>query len=156
MSSSTLGGGEAYLEDGWRLGARITINPYRFCGHEVGYMYTRANMNYQGVSIGEAVHQGFYNFLVYVTPEGSKVRPFFTGGAQFSTFPFPGYSIQSGGSQTKFGVNYGGGIKTRLNEKWLIRIDYRQYASPKPDFFVTETTGWLRMNEVSVGFAFTM
>ena len=33
----------------------------------------------------------------------------------------------------KFGVNYGGGVKVRVTDKWLMRLDFRQYTSPKPD-----------------------
>ncbi len=41
---------------------------------------------------GMATHQGFYDFLVYATPEGSKIRPFIAAGAQFSNFVPPGSS----------------------------------------------------------------
>ena len=58
------------------------------------------------------IHQGMYNFLPYATPKGSKIRPFATGGVHFSTFYPPGASVFQGNGVTKFGYNYGAGVKT--------------------------------------------
>src|SRR5947209_13622212 len=38
----------------------------------------------------------------------------------------------SGGGSTKFGYNYGAGVKVRVLEIFGVRVDYRQYATPKP------------------------
>jgi opacity protein-like surface antigen len=146
----------AKLSNGFRLGFRVTLNPYRFFGHEVGYAYNRTNLNIGGTLYGMGTHQGFYDFLVYATPEGSKVRPFAAAGAQFSNFVPPGSSAAQGGGSTKFGLNYGFGVKAKVAEKWLIRADFRQYASPKPDWFIDQPKGWLRINEISLGFAYTL
>ena len=78
-----------------------------------------------------AIHQGFYNMLVYATPEGSRFRPFATGGGHFSNF-VPPCSAQYGQGSNKFGVNYGGGLKVRVSDKFLVRADYRQYLTGKP------------------------
>ena len=141
------------LADGFRLGFRITLNTYRFFGHEVGYAYNRTQLKIENVEdFGMAIHQGFYNFLAYALPEGAPVRPFATAGAHFANFVPPGASATSGGGDTNFGLNYGGGIKARLGPKFIIRFDVRQYHTPKPDFFVQAPTGWLRQTEVSAGF----
>jgi opacity protein-like surface antigen len=148
---------EIKIKDGWRFGARITLNSHRFFGHEAGYNYVRASWDYVGQNVGTAAHQGFYDFLAYFTPEGSKVRPFVAGGAQFTNFMYPGYSVSSGGGGSmKFGLNYGLGVKTRVTDQWLVRLDYRQYASPKPDFFTAAPSGWLSMHEISMGVSFTL
>ena len=102
-----------------------------------------------------AIHQGFYNFLLYLTKEGSKVRPFATGGAQFSNFVPPGASVTSGQGSNKFGANYGGGLKVRVSEKFLIRFDVRQYIMGKP-FGLYNASGALRLNEYSIGFSFVI
>ncbi len=148
----------AKLNNGFRMGFRVTLNPKRFFGVEVGYGYNRTNLNYGGTMYGMATHQGFGDFLVYATPEGSRIRPFIAAGPQFSNFVPPGSSASQGGGSTKLGVNYGFGVKVKVAEKWLVRGDFRQYATPKPDFLHTLAApqGWLRINEISVGFAYTL
>ncbi|MGQ9632768.1 MAG: outer membrane beta-barrel protein [Bryobacteraceae bacterium] len=148
----------ADLMSGWRLNFRLGINPYSHFGYEAGYSYVRSNLDYAGQEVKAAAHQGTFAMLAYLTPEGTRVRPFFAGGAQFSTFPYPGYSVSQGANETKFGINYGTGIKAKVTDRWLIRLDFRQYLSPKPDFGLApqKPEGWLRMNEISMGFSFYM
>jgi opacity protein-like surface antigen len=142
------------LRDGFRFGFRMTLNNWRFFGHEVGYAYNRTQLRVNGTppqDFGTAIHQGFYNFLVYAMPEGSKVRPFAAGGGHFSSFQFPGYSVTQGGGSTKFGFNYGGGLKVRAGEKFIVRFDLRQYQTGKPFDFPMQS-GLLRQTEISAGF----
>src|SRR5205807_1822250 len=77
---------------------------------------------------GLPAHQGFYDFLAYATPEGSHVRPFACGGVQFTSFSQAG----SSGRETKYGVNFGGGLKFKVKENWGFRMDVRQYNMSKP------------------------
>ena len=149
------------LSNGWRFGFRMTINTKSHFGHEAGYNYVRPNWNYSGATYGTAAHQGFYDFLAYATPQGSKVRPFVAGGVGFTNFILPGSSVSQGGGKMKFGLNYGGGVKVKITDKWLMRMDFRQYASPKPDFadfgvVLPPPQGWIKMNEVSLGVAFCL
>jgi hypothetical protein len=88
---------EVKLKDGFRFGFRITLNNWRFLGHEFGYGYNRSQLTLPDGDRGMAIHQGFYNLLAYALPEGSKIRPFVTGGAHFSNFVPPGRSATSGG-----------------------------------------------------------
>ncbi len=157
FNSASAGQNDVKLNDGFRLGFRMTFNNSNLFGHEVGYAYSRTALNdTQGqTESGTSIHQGFYDFLLYGTKEGSRVRPFAAGGAQFSNFVYPGYSVSSGGGQTKFGFNYGGGVKVKLTPMFLIRFDLRNYASPKP-FDLPGASGWLNQREVSMGFSFTM
>src|SRR3989442_12178350 len=82
------------MVNGFRITARLTLNTKRFIGHEFGYGYSRSKLGIVGSSeqVGTPIHQGFYDFLVYATPEGSRIRPFAAGGGQFSTFVPPGAS----------------------------------------------------------------
>jgi opacity protein-like surface antigen len=142
------------LGDGFRLAIRFTINSYRFFGHEFGYGYAHTSATIVGNgSVGMPVQSGFYDFLVYATPEGARVRPFVCGGAGFNSYFPPGSSVYYGNQATKFGINYGGGIKARLKGPWGVRFDFRQYANGKPDIFQTSVgpSGWLRQTEVSGG-----
>jgi len=146
------------LKDGWRFGFRVTLNNGLFTGHEAFYGYNRTTLRSQAqttVEQGMAIHQGGYNFLFYPVPEGSPVRPFVTGGAHFSNFVPPGSSATSGGGDTKFGVNYGAGIKIRISPMFLIRLDVRDYLQGKP-FDIPGQSGRLHLLEVSAGFSLAL
>ncbi|HOK46472.1 MAG TPA: outer membrane beta-barrel protein [Bryobacteraceae bacterium] len=137
----------------FRLGVRLTFNNPGHFGHEVGYAYNHGNLKIGDIEYGMPVHQGMYNFLVYLLPEGSKIRPFGTGGVHFSTFYPPGASVFYGNGVTKFGYNYGAGLKIRVSESWIARFDYRDYVTGKPDFGLPiRGTGMLHQVEISAGF----
>jgi hypothetical protein len=147
------------LGDGFRLGLRMTFNSGRFTGHEIGYGYSRTNVEIagpEGGEIGMNAHGVFYDFLIYGTPEGTRFRPFACGGAQFNSFFPPGTSVYYGNQVTKFGFNYGGGVKAVISGPWGVRFDIRQYASGKPDLFQTAEgpSGWMRQTEYTAGISF--
>ncbi|MGE5570897.1 MAG: outer membrane beta-barrel protein [Rhodospirillales bacterium] len=136
----------------FRLGVRLTFNTQSHFGHEIGYAYNHGNLKIGPVEYGMPVHQGMYNFLVYALPEGSRLRPFATGGVHFSTFYPPGASVFEGNGVTKFGYNYGAGLKIRVSESWIARFDYRDYVTGKPDFGLPNRNGMLHQIEISAGF----
>lgn len=152
-SASATGAKDDYkLDDGFRFGFRFGFNGDGHFGHEIGYAYNRTHLLLQGVDQGGmAIHQGGYNFLLYANRDTARVRPFATGGGHFSNFVPPGSSATQGGGSTKFGVNYGGGVKFKITPKWALRADIRQYQTPKP-FDLFQKTGWLRQTEISGGF----
>jgi opacity protein-like surface antigen len=157
-SPGTLGGPndpEIEVDGGFRLGFRFTLNTYRFFGHEFGYAYSRSTLKFPegGGDVSVPVHQGLYNFLAYATPEGTRVRPFVTGGGHFSSFFPPGASVYYGNQITKFGFNYGGGIKARVTEVWGVRADFRQYHTGHPFEFPNES-GMLKQTEITFGISF--
>jgi opacity protein-like surface antigen len=168
-------GAQYKMNDGFRLTFRMAINSWRFLGHEVGYSYNHTsiampatasiNTGLPGQAGGTVqtaaqnlsvpIHQGFYDFLAYATPEGMRVRPFACGGVQFSSFFPPGSSASYGNQTTKFGINYGGGLKARVSTNWGVRLDYRQYNTSKPFDFPNQK-GRLVQVEASVGIYFGM
>ena len=139
------------LEDGFRFSFRMTLNNDNRFGHEVQYAYSRTQLNISGVEQGMAIHEGGYNFLYYATKEWTRIRPFATAGIGFANFVPPGSSAASGGGSDKFQVNYGGGVKVHVASIFGVRLDVRQYASPKP-FSLPLAEGWLRQTEISGGF----
>jgi opacity protein-like surface antigen len=140
------------LEDGFRFSFRMDLNNESHFGHEVQYAYSRTKLNVLGSEQGMAIHQGGYNFLLYATHEGSRIRPFATGGVMFANYVPPGSSATSGGGDNKFGFNYGGGVKVRVTSLFGLRLDVRQYTTPKPFSLPYLREGWLRQTEVSAGF----
>ncbi|MEO7649640.1 MAG: outer membrane beta-barrel protein [Bryobacteraceae bacterium] len=145
------------IRDGFHMAARMTLNTKRFVGHEFGYAYNRSHLGLGGARVDDdisvPVHQGFYNFLVYGTPEGSRIRPFAAGGGHFSSFYPPGASVSYGNGITKFGVNYGAGVKVKVTPIFNFRVDIRDYLTPKP-FDLVNRSGPLHQVEVSAGVGF--
>ena len=153
-TASTIDSTPITWKNGFRMAFRFTWNQGKLLSHEVGYGYSRTQLWAQNTEIAPiSAHQGFYDALINATPEGSRVRPFACGGVQFTSFYPPGASVY-GGSITKFGINYGGGIKVKLTSIWGIRADFRQYAMGRPDFGFANTSGWMRLTEITGGFAF--
>jgi opacity protein-like surface antigen len=140
------------LEDGFRFSFRMDLNNDSHFGHEVQYAYSRTKLNSGGVEQGMAIHQGGYNFLLYATPEGKRIRPFATAGVMFANYVPPGSSATQGGGDNKFGFNYGGGVKMRITSLFGVRLDVRQYTTPKPFSLPYLREGWLRQTEISAGF----
>jgi len=157
-SSPTGNKDDVKLDNGFRFGFRIGFNGDTIFGHEFQYAYSHTHLLANGQDLGGmAVHTGGYNFLIYATPEGTRVRPFATGGVMFNNYVPPGSSAAQGGGSTKFGFNYGGGLKVRVGDKWAVRFDLRQYTTPKPNFFnppLFLNDGWIRQTEASAGFGF--
>ncbi len=136
---------------GFRLGGRFNFNQGRFLGHEIGVGYNRTSLAVGPDKSGMSMIQVFYDFLLHALPEGSAVRPFVCGGGGFSSFYPPGTSVSTGGF-TKFGYNYGAGVKFKVSEKYGMRLDLRDYVTGKPFGNFADVRGRLHAIEMSAGF----
>lgn len=152
FSNEDIGGGYS-LDQGFRLGFRLSFNPHDFIGGEVGYAYNRTSLSTGGQGSGMAAHQGFGDLLLHATREGRRVRPFVAGGVNFTNFVPPGQTAQYGQGETKFGINYGGGVKVKVAEHWQVRFDVRQYNTGVPFGL---RSGRMLQNEFSIGVGYIM
>jgi opacity protein-like surface antigen len=145
------------LTNGFRFSLRGDFDTGDHIGYEIGYAYNRTQLQDNTVvprsQSGMAYHQVMFNGMWHFTPEASRIRPFVTGGVGFVNFVQPGASAGSGGGSTKFGFNYGAGIKARVRGPIGFRVDLRQTATPKP-FGLPLASGWFRSTEVSAGVGF--
>src|ERR1700732_1832106 len=109
--AANLQGTQYTIDNGFSLAARMTLNTKKYVGHEFGYAYSRTKLGATGLSGTQALstHQGFYDFLLYGLPEGSRIRPFLAGGGQFTTLVPPGPNAASGQETTSYGGNLGPG-----------------------------------------------
>ena len=141
------------LDDGIRIGARLAMNSWVFLGHELSYAFQRSGLNTgSGDSQGMTIQNFYYNFVAHATPEGAAVRPFVTGGVGFSSFFPPGVGSLSGAGDTKFGYNFGGGLKFRLSPRFGLRFDLRDHVTSKP-FDLPNSSGRLHNLAYSAGFS---
>jgi len=154
ISSKDIGSGYS-LDNGFRLAFRTTVNTGDRLGYEFGYAYNRTQLKASdATSQGMGIHHGFGAVLLYATPQESRIRPFVVGGVHFANFVPPGQTAQYGQGNTKFGINYGGGIKVKITGPWQIRFDIRQYNTGKP--FGLGASGRFLQNEISAGVSYTM
>jgi Outer membrane protein beta-barrel domain len=154
---------KAGYESRFAAGAVLTENITEHIGGELRYMYIAGDSKL--TSGGNDVHMDAqsqvvdYDFLFYATPRGSRFRPFAaagagikrydgTGGAFFPLYP-PVGTFLGRGHQVEGMLSFGGGLKVALNDRWLVRVDFRDYATPLPDkLFVSplgsHVSGWLQ------------
>jgi opacity protein-like surface antigen len=152
LSDDTLGtlpdpAGEVTMGgSGFRFTARADLNHGTFFGHEIGYGFTDSKLDFAlpGAKTNMGIHHGFYALVAHVTPRSTPIRPFVAGGFGFNRFS----TSSELGSSTKWGWNYGAGVKWGLGLLGL-RFDYRVYASGKPFNFID--SGSFRIREISGG-----
>lgn len=153
---------EFSIGNGVRIGARMAFNTRERLGHEVSYAYQHAGLEFQaaGDGVGDSAdlgavksHHYYYNFVAHATTTGSPVRPFVTGGGGFSSYFLPGVSSFSGYGSTKFGYNYGAGVKFNFF-LYGLRLDVRNHVTGKPfGKFLPNVEGKLHNLEISVTFS---
>jgi opacity protein-like surface antigen len=151
------------LGNGIRIGGRMSFDFRGFFAHEIAYSWQRAKLRiatddpisgtFTSGEIGtSSIHNYYYNFVAHATRRDSRIRPFVTGGGGMSSFVPPGYSALSGGGDTKFGYNYGAGVKFLLSDRYGIRLDVRDHVTGKP--FFRDVPGRLHNVETSATFSF--
>ncbi len=123
------------VENELNLGARYQYAFTPHIGLEANFMYSPAQHEFlgpEGAGIGSSdVDAYYYNGnLVYNISPASRIVPYLTGGAGAVTLRVdesdPDTSALSG-SETKFAVNFGGGILFAFNERVGLRFDVRDY-----------------------------
>ena len=149
-SEVTMGSGVMFVP-------RLTLNTGDFISHDLSFAYSRANVqvNLPGTSLFDqstSIGQAMYNMLLHATPDGSKVRPYVAGGGGFVMFYPPGAGLTSGVNTVRPGINYGGGVRVQVNERWHARVDFRQTIAPNPRLFQgQDASGMFRQNQFTVG-----
>lgn len=163
FSGSEQGSSQLYeLDDGIRVGARMSFDFRGYFAHEAVYAWQRGRLKSttddrvnQSLTVREdtsSIHHYYYNFTAHATRRDTRVRPFVTGGVGVSSFIPPGYGSFSGRGETKFGYNYGGGLKFLLSERYGLRFDVRDHVTGKP--FFRDASGRLHNLETSMTFSF--
>lgn len=158
------------LDDGWRISFRFNFNVGDHYGAEVGYAYNHTDLVFNpaaavilggtgvttvgssssSASLGMHMHQGTFDGVYYpFTTDKAKVRPFVVAGVQFDNFVPPGGQSYNG--STKFGANFGGGVKVHVKGMWAVRFDAREYVTGKPSFGFANNSGALWQSEISAG-----
>lgn len=151
--------GEINLDNGIRVGARLAFNPRNRIGHEISYAFQNVGLKQLNRDTDDQgsvkAHNMYYNLVAHATGTGSPVRPFVTGGGGFTSFFLPGQSSFSGTGDTKFGYNYGAGVKFNFF-LYGFRLDVRNHVTGKPFGHLPNVQGTLHNLEISATFSFLL
>ena len=149
------------IDNGVRIGARLAFNNWNRFGYEFAYAWQHGGLSLLGPDVSNqlvredlgsvSIQNVYFNLTAHATGNDSLFRPFVTGGGGFSTFFPPGTSSLSGRGDTKYGFNYGGGLKVRLSDKFGLRFDVRDHVTGKP--FFEDLDGSLHNVEYSATFS---
>jgi opacity protein-like surface antigen len=155
------GGGTSYdIDNGIRIGVRMSFDLKEFFAHELAYAWQRSGLTQtefgegfsESLDLGSmSAHNYYYSLVAHATRQGSVVRPFVSGGGGFTSFVPPGGSALRGGGQTKFGYTYGAGLKFKLSDRYGFRLDVRDHVTSKP--FFQDVPGRLHNVETSGTFS---
>lgn len=162
ITSSSGGSAQAGFAQNFSAGAALDENVSEHIGGELRYTFlygastlhsngTEANMTALSNAIG-------YDFLFYGTPRRSRVRPFFAIGAGIKRYdgtgteyvvqPLSNFALLRTGHQVEAMLSGGGGVKMNLNDRWVLRFDFRDLATPFPGRLFAaapgaKVSGWL-------------
>jgi hypothetical protein len=158
------------FRNGYSNGLRLTWNPHRYFGYELGYLQTHVTLRAKIQASKSApketydrkvtLHQAFFDFLVYWMPKNERWRPYVVMGAQAQQSPNPHDIPDWTGTATRnYGFHYGMGLKLKLFSHAELRLDGRDSWTGKPydlSFVdMTQAGGYVRQQEASVGIGFT-
>jgi hypothetical protein len=140
-------GGAASAEFGQDVG--------RYIGGELRYTYLwgDAQLHYAGrqAALGADAQAIHYDILVYMTPKGSKVRPYVSAGGGIKYYmatgsesaaqPLGNFAFLTHTNQVEELLSLGAGVKAHIDEHWLFRVDFRYYLTPFPQQIFAPAAG---------------
>ena len=138
--------GTTGFSSGYTFGALLGSQFNRLAGGEIRYTYQADDLR---VSLGSAEVKAkarsqalHYDVLIHATSMDSPVRPFLAAGAGVKFYqgtgaepafqPLSNLVVLSHTTEAQPLVSVGGGVKFRVSKRALVRVDFRDYATPLP------------------------
>jgi hypothetical protein len=124
----------------------------------------------QEASMSAIAHAVHYDFLWYAAPRSSRVRPYLAAGGGVKYYvatggespaqPLSNFAFLTHAREVEGLLSAGGGLKARVGEHWLLRLDFRYYLTPFPESLLTPAAGakvhgWLHDFVPMAGFDWT-
>jgi hypothetical protein len=124
-------------------------------GGELRYTYrdgdSELRFNGREANLDAAAHALHFDFLAYATRRHARLRPFLAGGAGIKRYmatgrvdpnqPLSNFAQLAHNDEVKALVSFGGGVKAVLGDHWLVRVDFRDYATPFPENVIVPAPG---------------
>jgi outer membrane protein with beta-barrel domain len=138
--------GTAGLSSGFAFSALVGNQINRWLGGEVRYTYQsddlRVSSGAAEATAGAESHAIHYDFLIYGTPKEAPVRPFLAAGAGMKLYrgtgsepayqPLSNLVVLTHATEAQALISVGGGLKFPVSRRALVRVDFRDYATPVP------------------------
>jgi hypothetical protein len=156
------------------VGAVLTEDMYEHIGGELRYTYrdgdSELRFNGREVNMDAVAHAVHYDFLFYATPRRSRIRPFAAAGAgikrydatgrPYTSQPLSDFAVLNHTHQVEGMISFGGGVKVALSDRWVLRLDFRDYATPFPERLIAPpktaaARGWLQDFVPTIGVDWT-
>ena len=168
--SNPRGTADAGFSTGWLAGFTVGNDMYEHFGGEIRYNYLNNKMKLESGSTqatfsgrSHAIH---YDVLIYGSGREAPIRPYVAvgGGAKIyqgtgteqAFQPLSNIGILTKTTDVRGLVSFGGGVKARLSDRMMLRVDVHDYLTPFPEKVITpasgsDVSGWLNNIVASVG-----
>jgi hypothetical protein len=169
-------GGSASAKIGSNLAGGIWVanNSQSKWGGELRFDYQLGSLELNGggssASFAARSYGIHYDVLWYAAPNGSRVRPFVSGGVGAKVYvgtgapsafqPLSNYALLTHDQDILPMISAGGGVKMQVGSRMQLRVELHDYMTPFPKRVITPNTGakiggWLQDFVPSVGISFT-
>jgi len=152
----------AGVDNRFVAGAVVGQDLYRHFSGELRYVFRDDDLvlksGGQKVNMDGDSHLVHYDVLFHPTSKEARIRPFFAAGGGVRLFratgqeyvnqPFSDFALLTKTNEVKPLISVGGGVKAKLTDHTVLRLDFREYISPFPEeLFATapgaKIRGWL-------------
>ena len=154
--------GSAGFSPGFAFGGLFGNQINRLVGGEVRYTYQADDLRVSSGSTEARAtarsHALHYDVLIHATPKESAVRPFLAAGAGVKFYqgtgaeppfqPLSNLVVLSHSHEAQPLISVGGGVKIKVSPRALLRVDFRDYATPLPTTLLatpanSKISGWM-------------
>ena len=154
--------GSAGFSPGFAFGGLFGNQINRLVGGEVRYTYQADDLRVSSGSTEARAtaqsHALHYDVLIHATPKESAVRPFLAAGAGVKFYrgtgaepsfqPLSNLVVLSHTQEAQPLISVGGGVKFKVSPRALLRVDFRDYATPLPTNLLatpanSKISGWM-------------
>lgn len=164
---------QASFAPGFGAGFVLGQDMGRYWGGEIRYTFQRNDAKLDGsggkAEFGAQAHLIHYDFLLHLSPSGSKMRPYISFGAGIKhyrgsgtesvTQPLSEFAILTKSTDTTPMAVLGFGVKFKVGEKSVVRVEVKDNISPVPTKIITPNrgaslSGWLHNFTPMVGVSY--
>jgi len=174
VTSRTNQTGTANPQGGFGVTGYVGHNNYNYVGGEFRYTLQFNDLQVASggnkASFGGRSHAFHYDVLIHTASTKQKVRPFIAFGGGIKAYqgtgqevvaqPLANLAFLTKTSELKPLVSFGAGVKFKVSEKAMFRVDLRDYFGPTPNRVIAPApggtlNGWIHNFVVMAGLSYT-